>query len=62
MGGYHLGIDFGTARTAAVLARPDGRREQLLLEPSAVCLDNAPQPFVIKGEALYCLVPVRSRP
>ncbi|MGI5239607.1 Hsp70 family protein [Dactylosporangium sp. CA-139066] len=42
MGGYHLGIDFGTARTAAVLARPDGRREQLLLEPSAVCLDNAP--------------------
>ncbi|WP_271189942.1 Hsp70 family protein, partial [Dactylosporangium matsuzakiense] len=42
MGGYHLGIDFGTARTAAVLVRPDGRREQLLLEPSAVCLDNAP--------------------
>ncbi|WP_433061192.1 Hsp70 family protein [Dactylosporangium sp. CS-033363] len=42
MGGYHLGIDFGTARTAAVLVRPDGRRELLLLEPSAVCLDNAP--------------------
>ncbi|WP_433219762.1 Hsp70 family protein [Dactylosporangium sp. CS-047395] len=42
MGGYHLGIDFGTARTSAVLVRPDGRRELLLLEPSAVCLDNAP--------------------
>ncbi|MER7005352.1 Hsp70 family protein [Dactylosporangium sp. NPDC000555] len=51
MGGYHLGIDFGTARTAAVLARPDGRREQLLLEPSAVCLDNAPH-FVAGFDAV----------
>ncbi|UWP86327.1 Hsp70 family protein [Dactylosporangium fulvum] len=42
MGGYHLGIDVGTSRTAAVLAGPDGRRAPLLLEPSAVCLDSAP--------------------
>ncbi|GGM67965.1 Hsp70 family protein [Dactylosporangium sucinum] len=42
MGGYHLGIDFGTSSTAAVLAGPDGRRAPLLVEPSAVCLDSAP--------------------
>ncbi|WP_238012427.1 Hsp70 family protein [Dactylosporangium sp. AC04546] len=42
MGGFHLGIDFGTSSTAAVLADPDGRRAPLLLEPSAVCLDSAP--------------------
>ncbi|GAA0744362.1 Hsp70 family protein [Dactylosporangium roseum] len=42
MGGYHLGIDVGTSRMAAVLAGPDGRRAPLLVEPSAVCLDSAP--------------------
>jgi molecular chaperone DnaK (HSP70) len=34
MGGYHLGIDFGTSSTVAVLTGPDGRPRSLLFDSS----------------------------
>jgi molecular chaperone DnaK (HSP70) len=46
MGGFRLGVDFGTSHTVAVLAWPDGRRGPLLFDgspllPSAVFADPA---------------------
>ena len=34
MGGYHLGVDFGTSSTVAVLTGPDGRPRSLLFDSS----------------------------
>nr|WP_205752709.1 Hsp70 family protein [Cryptosporangium phraense] len=45
-GGSRLGVDFGTSNTVAVLARPDGRINPVLVDgqpqlPSAVCASDA---------------------
>jgi len=54
--GFHLGVDFGTSHTVAVLRWPDGRTKPLLFDgspllPSAVYVDDTGQ-LVVGRDAL----------
>ncbi|MFD0745077.1 hypothetical protein ACFQ1L_27105 [Phytohabitans flavus] len=57
MGGFRLGVDFGTSHTVAVLRWPDGRARPLLFDGSPVlpsAVSAAPAGGLLTGrDALY---------